>query len=336
MGTLKITSWNVEHLDRLVAGDLSDLKRRRRDAVVAEIRELDSDVLCVQEGPKGEAGIDAVTTDLLGGDWVAVEAADGKYGIRGSQWIWFLVKQELAAAASLLPTATWDAFCGESWRCNFWGEFEDRLHRHYRHPQVLVLDDGGQRVELVGLHLKSKFVNRGESLWKGTEEERRTFIRKALEARVKMTTEAINVRRYVDAKFLQVESPAVFVLGDLNDGPGKEFFEERYLFLDLISNVQGSIFEADKFLNHALFDAPDDLRWSVTFKDFVQPERDPHILLDHILFTQPLVNGSLPWRIDAHAGLVEHEIHELVNATLPKSARTSDHTPVSVRVTTAN
>jgi hypothetical protein len=33
---------------------------------------------------------------------------------------------------------------------------------------------------------------------------------------------------------------------------------------------------------------------------------------------------------------VEHEIHELVNAPLPKSARTSDHAPVSVRVTTTD
>jgi len=51
--------------------------------------------------------------------------------------------------------------------------------------------------------------------------------------------------------------------------------------------------------------------------------------------TQGLVDGSLPWKIEAHAGLVEHEVHALVNAPLPKSARTSDHTPVSVRVSTA-
>jgi hypothetical protein len=55
-------------------------------------------------------------------------------------------------------------------------------------------------------------------------------------------------------------------------------------------------------------------------------------LLDHILFTQSLVDGSLPWKIEAHAGKVEHEIHDLINATLPSSAHTSDHKPVSVVV----
>jgi hypothetical protein len=114
-----------------------------------------------------------------------------------------------------------------------------------------------------------------------------------LTARIKMTTEGTNVRAYIDAKFLQTRNPAIFVLGDFNDGPGKEYFEERYLFFDLVSNLQGDVFFASRFLNHALFDYPDELRWSVQFDDFVDPNRDPHILLDHILFTQPLVDGSL-------------------------------------------
>ena len=334
MGTVKITSWNVAHLDRLTKSTLSDNARRRRDAIVREIHDLSPDILCLLEGPKGEEAIERVSNDLLGGEWVAVKTADGEYGTRGSQWIWFLVRKDHSDRASLLPTETWDAFAGRSWPCHFWGEFEERKHRHYRHPQVLVLDWNGLRVEFIGLHLKSKFVNQGKRMWNEGGAEREEFVRKALTARIKMTTEATNVRAYIDAKFRQVENPAIFVMGDLNDGPGKEYFEERFLFFDLISNVQGDIFSASRFLNHALFDFPDHLRWSVVFKDFVDPDRDPHILLDHILFTQGLVDGSLPWRIDAHAGKVEHEIHDLINATLPKSAKTSDHKPVSVIVTT--
>lgn len=336
MGTIKLTSWNIAHLDRLTSGTLNATQKKRRDAVVAEVRELDPDILCVLEGPKGEAAIDLVTENLLGGDWVAVKAADGHYATLGTQWVWFLVRRQLADRASLLPVGTWDAFTSPHWMCCFWGEFEERRHQHYRHPQVLVLDWDGFRVEFVGLHLKSKFVNQGESMWKAGGEKRQQFIREALTARVKMTTEASNVRAYIDAKFSQVENPAIFVLGDLNDGPGKEMFEEKFLFFDLISNVQGDIFAASRFLNHALFDFPDHLRWTVFFKDFVDPARDPHILLDHIMFTQGLVNGTLPWRINSHAGKVEHEVHDLINATLSQSARTSDHKPVSVEITTAD
>ena len=334
METIKITSWNIAHLDRLTQDQLSTTEVKRRDAIVREIRELSPDILCLVEGPKGEAAIDRVSNDLLDGEWVAAKVVDGMYATQGTQWIWFLVRHTLAGRAALLPTEIWDSFTCRFWQCHFWGEFEERNHSHYRHPQVLVLDWDGFRVEFIGLHLKSKFVNQGENMWNKGGVDRQEFIRKALSARIKMTTEATNVRAYIDAKFRQIESPAIFVLGDLNDGPGKEYLEERFLFFDLVSNIQGDIFAATRFLNHALFDFPDHLRWTVHFKDFVDPERDPHILLDHIMFTQGLVSGSLPWKIDAHAGKVEHEIHDLINAPLSSKAKTSDHKPVSIEVKT--
>ena len=334
MGTIKITSWNIAHLERLTKDNLDEDDLQRRNAVVREIQELSPDVLCLLEGPEGEEGIDRISNTLLGGEWIAVKAPDGEYATQGDQWIWFLVHKKHKDQASLLPVATWDAFASGSWKVNFWGEFEERSHHHFRHPQVLVFDWHGLRVEFVGLHLKSKFVNQGESMWKAGGTKRQEYIRQALTARIKMATEAINVRAYIDAKFEQVPNPAIFVMGDLNDGPGKEYLEEHFLFFDLVSNLQGDVFWARRFLNHALFDFPGDLRWSVRFKDFVQPERDPHILLDHILFTQGLVDGSLPWKIESHAGKVEHEVHDLINVTLRKGARTSDHKPVSVEVTT--
>jgi hypothetical protein len=47
-------------------------------------------------------------------------------------------------------------------------------HSHFRHPQVLVLESAGLRVEFVGLRLKSKLVNQGERLWNagGEDQER--------------------------------------------------------------------------------------------------------------------------------------------------------------------
>lgn len=106
-----------------------------------------------------------------------VKAPDGEYATRGEQWVWFLVREEHKDRASLLPVTTWDAFAGGSWKIHLWGEYEEDDHRHYRHPQVLVLDWDGFRVEFVGLHLKSKFVNRGESMWKAGGKEREEYVR---------------------------------------------------------------------------------------------------------------------------------------------------------------
>jgi hypothetical protein len=46
-----------------------------------------------------------------------------------------------------------------------------------------------------------------------------------------------------------------------------------------------------------------------------------------------LVDESHPGQVKPHSGWVEHEIHELVNAPLSKSAATSDHRPISLAVT---
>ncbi|MCZ4279643.1 endonuclease/exonuclease/phosphatase family protein [Kiloniella laminariae] len=334
MSDLKITSWNIEHMKRLFetggSATVQQRRARRRESVAAEITALDADVLCVLEGPASATDMKEFCDNDLAGKWQLIEAADDQYGIRGSQYIWFLVKNHLASDASLLPVATFREFAGESWKVHYWGDFEEQTHRHYRTPQTLLLDWRGERLEFIGLHLKSKFVQRGASDWAAGGQQKQDYIRAAIKARIKLTTEAQNVRNYIDRKFAQLAAPNIFVMGDLNDGPGKEYFERQYLFFDLLSNIQGDVFFARRFLNHALFDAPEELRWSVNFQDFVDPERDPHILLDHILFTQALVDGSKPFEIRSGAGRVEHEIHEEINAPLPQYAHSSDHRPVSV------
>ena len=350
MGTLKVTAWNVEWLDKLVKaleGPPSPsrmLAEARIDAIRREFREIDPDILCMIEGPGGEAAIKTFARDWLDDAWVPVLRQGDPYEIKGQQWIWFLVKPALAATTSLLPVAIWRAYTeaaaprgegGTSWPVYFWGKIDQVRHRHYRQPQVLVLDWNGLRVEFVGLHLKSKLVKVGR-FNSPDPVQRRAFIEEAIEARIKLATEAVDVRYYIEQRFRQSENPAIFLLGDLNDGPGKELLERQFLFFDLLSNLQGDVFFARRFFNHALFDCLEELRWSVHFRDPIDPERDPRILLDHILFSQGLVDGSLPLRIHAKAGRVEHEIHDRINATLSTKEKTSDHKPVSCLVTTGD
>ncbi len=334
MSAIKVVSWNICNLGRLIKPELSSILQTRKDSIIKEIDELNPDILCVLEGPKGEGGIDTFSSEWLKGEYVPVKSPDGDYSTLGDQWTWFLVRKNIAEFSSLLPNETWDSFAGGKWKYHLWGEFEEKDHSHYRHPQVLVLDWDGVRVEFIGLHLKSKFINNGQKQWEAGGETRNGFVKEALTNRIKMATEATNVRAYIDAKFMQVEKPALFVMGDLNDGPGKEYFESNYLFFDLLSNIQGDVFFANRYLYHALFDFSERLRWSTEFDDFVTGEKNQHILLDHILFTQGLVDGSVPLKIDAHAGKVEHVVHDLINAKLKSSSKTSDHKPVSVIVKT--
>lgn len=328
--SLKITSWNVEWLDKIWGEQIDYKKEKRLQAIKQEILELDSDILCMLESVKGEEKIKSFCSDFLEGKYQPVLAKLNDYKLKGRQWIWFIVKPELIDVVELLPTNIYDEFAGTTWNVNYWGDFESTKHKHYRHPQVLILNWQNTRIELMGLHTKSKFVRGGKSAWNSGGTKRNKFIEDAIKARIKMTTEITNVRNYIDKKFKQVSNPAIMVMGDLNDGPGKEYFEKQYIFFDLLSNLQGDVFSAKKFLNHALFDFPENLRWSVYFKDFIDPNRNPNILLDHILFTQSFVNNTLPIKINKKAGFVEHEVHDLINANNPKYANTSDHKPISI------
>jgi hypothetical protein len=354
-------------------------------AIRTQIAELDADILFVCEGPAGEARAKRYFT-MVAPDHALVTRNDPEgrsYGITGQQWLWFLIRKSLVKdlQPSLVPIETWQSFTRDQsqerhedgeWRVSMptfirdtknkkiveQGPHKLTSHRHHRHPQVLRFTyhdpiHGSLAVEIIGLHLKSKFVNQMDPAlkWhkpaKGPNDEAPSYkdIVSAIEtspgymvasvqARAKLTTEASDVRYYIERRFAQEQDPAIFIVGDINDGPGKELIEEWFMLHDLIGSLQGDIFEAKSFLNHALFDFANDLRWSVKFEDSVDARRDPHILIDHIMFTQRMSGaGKGVLRVMSKAGLVEHVIHERVASLLPKGVTTSDHRPVSVTIT---
>jgi hypothetical protein len=199
---------------------------------------------------------------------------------------------------------------------------------------VLIVDiGGGEEMELIGVHLKSKInLNRLERDANGNIVGE--FLTEALKTRVKLATEALDVRRYIEAKFEQKPAPGILILGDANDGPGRDYFETRYLYFDLATNLQGDVMRANRFFNHALFDFPEHLRWTARFSDPVMGIRasDNPLLIDHVLMSQALCRGELPLVANALAGRVEHEVFERANAGASATRVTSDHRPVSLQL----
>lgn len=358
MTTLKVTTWNVKHLRKALAG-ATPKETNRRLAIVRQINDMDPDVLCIIEAPGDVTSlidwVNAPGPDGLGGRYVVplvegtedilnTDPADVRDALKslyamqgtaltGNQWVWFLVRKDLlnspANSAVLQDPLVWQSLVGRSsWEVHYWGDMSERNHKHWRHPQVLVLDVEGHRLEFVGLHMKSK-INR-TSPFDANGDLNPDYVQKAIKARVKLSTEATDLRAYINGRFGQEPSPLIFVMGDANDGPGKEYFEKQFLFFDLLSNIQGDVFFARRFLNHCLFDFDDQLRWTARFRDRIEPQKPPELLLDHILVTQGLVgHGGFP-RVEANSGFVEHVIHDSTNATI--SGETSDHRPVSVSV----
>jgi hypothetical protein len=329
--------------------------------------EIGPDILLLVEAIGDPAKMrDFVASNLPEYRLIEHDLPERGYHIQGEQWMWFLTKPEIKdeRGAHLLDIATWQAYTrriytresarrqhqdGKWWVSvpkidnakRIVGAHTLASHSHYRHPQVLVLNWNGMRVEFIGVHLKSKFTGVKVPKRATDESDKDYFSRadvaiymaKAVIARAKLTTEATDVRHYIDQRFAQEPTPAIFVLGDLNDGPGKELLEREYLLHDLIGNLQGDVFFARQFLNHALFDNLDDLRWSVEFKDELDPRRNPNILLDHIVFTEALSRrGVGPLIVNPKMGKVEHEIHERIASLMPLHVSISDHRPISLTV----
>ncbi|WP_299114185.1 hypothetical protein [uncultured Winogradskyella sp.] len=344
---LKISTWNIKHAKDLIKENPSQIIDDRKKRVQETIESIDADILLIVEGPKGEAEIIKFCDRVLNNQWVPVLLKgdnnqigdrDRDYGnhMGGTQWLWFLVKPNVLSQCRLQEADVWKAFVNtDRWKVNYWGKVLPDDHKHYRHPQVLIYTlDNGQEIECIGVHLKSKINLKGITK-DANGNLTGSYLETALKARVKLATEARNIRHYVEAKFNQLESPGIIILGDCNDGPGHDFFETQYLFFDLIQNLQGDVMLAERYFNHALFDFSADLRWTSRFRDpilNIPASRNP-LLIDHILMSQPLCNGSFPLKVNAKAGMVEHEIFERANAGSNSKTRTSDHRPVSLTLT---
>ena len=196
----------------------------------------------------------------------------------------------------------------------------------------LVVDvtlSGGRVIEVVNLHLKSKYVHRGAALW-ANPVTRGEFIAKAMTARRRISAEAMRVRRYLDARFAADERAAILVAGDVNDGPGLDFFEERYLTHSLAGLIGGSPYAPRRMLRHAFVDlVPRDENFTAVFHDFIA-ERETRPLLDHILCAP-----GLYWTWDgqrAVSGRVEHDLWQAAADPAKPGERerhASDHRPTS-------
>ena len=367
MDTFKVTSWNIKHADKLVTDRESDNATKKRhalarlEAITEEIAAIDADILFVSEGPKGEDRAQVFFDLVAPGYRLITRSTDGTatardYGIDGgTQWLWFLVRDIPDINATLMHNDRWYDMVertskGET-KGGFWdvsypflnkdtGILEFGIEKrwdHYRQPQVLQVDINGAFFEIIGAHLRSKHTGAkaqgdpsDESFFNNNPE----LVSELITDRVKLTTECADIRHFIDARFEEERDAAIILLGDLNDGPGKERIERRFMYQDLVTALQGDVFFARRFLNHALFDAPDDERWSANFEDPLDPSRSPFILLDHILFSQAMTRSHTGTRFaflaKAGSGRVEHQVHHRIASARFKYASTSDHRPISM------
>jgi endonuclease/exonuclease/phosphatase family metal-dependent hydrolase len=303
--------------------NVDDLARRVAGLILA----ADPDVLTVEEGPSDKREMQLFVSTYLSDH--GADLFDVFGGIDGrSQKIYALVKKDGAFKNCVLAMDSETQKLGNEWESDVNGDGVAEPYRFTRLPLVIEGNlDSGKRCKVIAMHTKSNYVQGGEKMWKNLE-ARQEFINIALTDRRRISSEAMRTRQYLGNLINNDTNAAVIVTGDMNDGPGLDYFELRYLTHNVIDIVLGSTFDYELLFRHSFIDRVDPSeRYTVEFYDYVDGQ-NKQLLLDHIAVSPALAN-----KIGA-SGILHKEYNAAVDpsATSDRQKRPSDHRPIYVDI----
>jgi hypothetical protein len=335
-------TWNIEHMNswweagdtdpavmRTTFGgdnfsapitDVPDLARRVGNVINA----VDPDVVTIQEGPGIPEINDFISRFVNGDNWQVLRGSGGRQAL--------VVAARLDRDVSAIvsgPEFIGDVNLNEPFNADINADLVIDDVNFARRPQVISLSAHGQELLLLNNHLKSKFVRHAEEKFNAGGEQRLSFFAAALEARRRISGEAFRIRAFLDEIFSANPTAQVIVTGDLNDGPGADFFEENFLTYSVVDRIFGSIFHPDQQLTHVLLHG-NSTDFTAQFFDFIAGETKD-LVLDHIGLSKAINDN---WNWQGRVAVAEYEAQRVNNPSLHGRDRLpSDHRPVVVEMT---
>lgn len=279
------------------------------------------DILTVQEGPSRVGEMQLFVDDHLGGAFEVIGPSGS-----GSQRLYALVRKGGAVAGA---SRVWHDQAALDlslpWPVDVAGDLIVEGYQFTREPLLVGLQIDSKPVLLVNIHSKSKYIHGGRGLW-DNEATRPQFIAQAVRNRRRIAAELMRTRQLIDAVLGADQEGKVIVAGDLNDGPGVDFFEQQYLIHNVVAVVSGNPFNPRQMLRHAFIDKElKERNFTARFDDFIDEIDDRPLLLDHILVSPSLYWGAL------RNARIEHDAFEaeLDPTKVGRDAHPSDHRPQS-------
>ncbi len=179
------------------------------------------------------------------------------------------------------------------------GDGIKELYKHYRPPLEVKISPvgGGDDFWLLIAHAKSKGIF--------SAMDRVHFDRTSERNRRKLFAECFSIRKRVD-EWLE-DDRRVIVMGDINDGPGFDYYESRF-GKSAVELIIGDIFDRDKLLKYYV-GRPKFGRygWEPSTARFTDPYTDDKVnaLIDHIIVSPdftPVGDAPLkvwnPWQLE--------------------------------------
>jgi hypothetical protein len=340
---MRIVDWNIEHMNSWFVpnsdpnspalrasfpgggfggGRIDDVPALAQRAANV-LSGLDPDVICIQEGA-GEEEVALFLNQFLpipnGRTWMVLGGAGG------AQKLIVAVRTDRDVTSPAIADDTgMTVQLNADYEADTDGDAVLETDTSFaRAPLVIDLVAHGHNVRIINCHLKSKFVRDGENLFNGTQAEQREFIRAALVNRRRISAEAFRIRTYLDELFDANPDRLVLLVGDLNDGPGFDFFERRYLTHSVVDLAFGSVLLPEGRLTHPLIQLGQSRPASAFFDDFIEGIQNKPLLLDHIGLSPELST----WLDSARIANTEFDAEVQLGAPHERERFPSDHRPV--------
>lgn len=327
---LRICTYNIEHFDRLfVHGDNQLANTAEAQAKINALRQvlqlIDADLIGIVEAPntKADGTEDTVIRLQNFANAIGLRADQALIGFTsdGSQEI--AVLHDAAVQVQHQPGGQADDSENPPFDDQFLFDTDDdtirEIYTHYRPPLEISVNGGGHQFRLIVAHTKSKGIFNSVDIVHWELENQRS--------RRKLLAECTWIRRRVDEWMEQ--GLEVIVMGDFNDGPGMDFYEQQ-LGKSAMEIVMGDIFRPDRILRN-LAPRPawrrNDGGWkpsTARFRDRLT-EDYVSVMIDHVMHSAGLpVAPNNPHRI---WNPFEDDSLEAMRQTFTDA---SDHFPVTL------
>ncbi len=334
---LNIAVYNMEWMVRLFdrQGQLrTDNESQQRAESLAEVvRAIDPDLLGVVEGPDTTASGSRNAARQLEA-WVRhydlhpdFRAVTG-FVSRGRQELCALYRSDRIQVRHKPVRARDRNPFDQPFVCETEESLAREVYEHYRPPLELSVSDlqGRERMRVIVAHSKSKGIFDRVDFGR--------YERLSERNRKKLFAECLSMRKRCDQWLEEAPERPVVVMGDINDGFGKDYYEQRFS-RSAVELLLGDVWHPERILRSVLGEKPrlGKYGWTPSTSRFTDTVTGDtlNVLIDHILVSRNLgVRDVTVW--NPYMDQEPETRAQRIKALKSRLRQASDHYPVSALV----
>ena len=297
------------------------------------ILDINADIIGIQEGPPLKKQMQKFVKDYLD-DLYTVYSIEYT-----SQSIHALVKKDIGLKITQLNESH-EIYKHLSRKVEYytWGEVRKKILKNFtRKPVVLRIESGYEIIELMVFHTKSKISKLKSS--KDWNERYKEKIISAINSRQKLSAEMSAIRRYLN-RATSKRVKGCILMGDLNDGPNRDVFEQEFLIHNIVDELRGGFHRQEALMHHCLTQEQfgSNMAFTTNFNDPTKKGKNVNVLIDHILFSNRLIDGKSTIQLQRGKSKIEHEVFNkyVDNSGNKPHERPSDHIPITAIIEIGN